>query len=133
MAFSRAGWEAAALRVKYSYASLALIRALARPRLSSKAALAALKFRTARRSKEANWEPAKPRRVSKPALFADAICSGVKYMIGFSRKNSVSSVVAVRPRVCGGAGQFGYCCIATITIGAVRYERSMDTRYSDAE
>src|SRR5215467_3329468 len=98
----------------------------------------------ARRSKEANWEPAKPRRVSKPALFAEAICSGVKYMIGFSRKNSVSSVVAVRPRVCGGAGQFGYCCIATITIvprkqwmsrkiGAVRYERSMDTRYSDAE
>src|SRR5262252_7896911 len=83
MALSSAGWEAAALTVKYSCASLALIRALARPRPSSKAALAALKFRTARRSNEANCEPAKPSRVSTPALFALAICSGVKYMVFF--------------------------------------------------
>src|SRR5882672_8899341 len=81
MAFSSAGWEAAVFRVKYSCASLAFIRALARPRLSSKVALAALKFRTARRSKEANWEPARPRMVSKPALFALAICAGVRYMV----------------------------------------------------
>src|SRR5215813_3151296 len=83
MALSSAGWEAAVFRAKYSCASLALIRALARPRLSSKAALAALKFRTARRSNEANCEPAKPSRVSTPALFALAICSGVKYMVLF--------------------------------------------------
>src|SRR5215470_4135980 len=83
MALSSAGWEAAALTVKYSCASLALIRALARPKPSSKVALAALKFRTARRSNEANCEPAKPSRVSTPALFALAICSGVKYMVFF--------------------------------------------------
>src|SRR5882672_6697292 len=81
MAFSSVGWEAAVFKVKYSCASLALIRALARPRPSSKVDLAALKFRTARRSKEANWEPARPSMVSKPALFALAICSGVKYMV----------------------------------------------------
>src|SRR5262249_44920221 len=105
MAFSRAGWEAAAFRVKYSCASLALIRALARPRPSSKVALAALKFRTARRSKEANWEPAKPGRVSKPALFAVAICSGVKYMMGFLQEEFGEFSGAVRPRVeCGGVG-----------------------------
>src|SRR5215467_8455500 len=80
MAFSRVGWDAAAFRLKTSWASFALSRALARPRPSSKAVLAALKFRADRRSRAANWVLARLRAASTPALLALAICSGVRYM-----------------------------------------------------
>src|SRR5258705_11166225 len=80
MSFSRAGWDAVEFALKYSCGSFASSRDLARPRPSSKAALAALKFRVDRRSKAANWEVARARTDSTPALFALAICSGVRYM-----------------------------------------------------
>src|SRR5215471_3062865 len=81
MVFSRVGWDAAAFRLKTSWASFALSRALARPRPSSKAALAALMFRADSRSRAANWVLARPRAASTPALLALAICSGVRYMV----------------------------------------------------
>src|SRR5882672_5394609 len=80
MSFSSAGWDAVELRLKYSCGSLVSSRDLVRPRPSSKAALAALKFRVDRRSKAANWEVARARTDSTPALFALVICSGVRYM-----------------------------------------------------
>src|SRR5258708_2686591 len=81
MAFSIVGWVAAALRLRYSWGSLALRSALAWPTPSSNAALVALKYSADRRSKAANCVCARPRMASMPALFVVAICSGVKFMI----------------------------------------------------
>src|SRR5882724_946781 len=81
MSFSSAGCDAMEFALKYSCGSFASSKDLARPRPSSKAALAALKFRVDRRSKAANCEVARARMASTLALFALVTCSGVMYMI----------------------------------------------------
>src|SRR5712691_4845101 len=81
MAYSRVGWATAVFRLANSWMSFAPSNDLAWSTPSSNADLVALKFRADRRSKAANWELAKPRMASTPALFVAAICSGVTYMI----------------------------------------------------
>src|SRR5260221_6726662 len=75
--------------------SLAPSRDLVRPSPSSKAALAALKFKAERRSKAANWELARPRRVSTPALLALAICSLVTYMVVLQERSVTGTSLAI--------------------------------------
>src|SRR6266513_2373639 len=101
MAFSTVGWVAAAFRLTYSWASLALSSALAWPTPSSNAALVALKFRADRRSKAANCERARPKMASTPALLVLAICSGVRYMVISVKKCARLECLPVINDFCG--------------------------------
>src|SRR6266568_352792 len=104
MAFSRVGWAIAVFRLTNSWTSFAPSSDLAWSTLSSNADLVALKFRADRRSKAANWELAKPRRASTPALFVAAICSGVAH-------DHLRKVSCIREKI-GAANSVVLFCIA---------------------